>query len=126
MTDVRDAASQRDAGIHRVKRTTRWLTTGAVALTGLFAGLAAQATHSSASHAASGGSQATPNGVSAATAQQDPSVGTDAASGYGEGESEGDDGYGEQAPAQSAPAAPAQAPQYSAPSTPPQASSGAS
>jgi hypothetical protein len=37
------AVARRDAGLHRVSRLTRWLVAGSLALTGLFAGLAARA-----------------------------------------------------------------------------------
>jgi ferric-dicitrate binding protein FerR (iron transport regulator) len=36
------AAARRDAGLRRVSRLTRWLLAGSLALTGLFAGLAAR------------------------------------------------------------------------------------
>jgi hypothetical protein len=37
------AVARRDAGLRRVSRLTRWLVAGSLALTGLFAGLAARA-----------------------------------------------------------------------------------
>ena len=40
--DLRGRLAERDRGLGRLRRTTRWLTVGATALAGLFAGFAAQ------------------------------------------------------------------------------------
>lgn len=49
----------RDAGLRRVGTVTRWTLAGALAGTGLFAGLAAQHGHSTTARTASGSSSAT-------------------------------------------------------------------
>jgi hypothetical protein len=40
--DLRGRLAERDRGLARLRRTTRWLTVGATALAGVFAGLAAE------------------------------------------------------------------------------------
>jgi hypothetical protein len=112
------AASARDAGVHRVRRLTRWTTTGALALTGAFAGLAAHAT----AHA----KHRTP-ARAAAPPPSAPQTSTEPYGGGGSSDSGtyGGDGYGNAyGDGGAAPQAPAQAPQQTY--SPPAASTGAS
>jgi hypothetical protein len=102
---VAAAAATRDAGVRRVKRATRWLLTGSVALTGAFAGLAAQAT--SATNSAKAKAKAAAAAAQSSQVQSDPNAGDPA-----------------QQEQYTAPQAPSQAPQ--ATQSAPSVSSGAS
>ena len=112
------AAAERDAGVRRVHRATRWLLVGAVGLTGAIAGVAAQQTL-----------PASASDSKAATTASS-TYGTDDGSGYTDdgGDYETDDGYehDDGGSYSGAPQAPAQAPQSAPQSTAPSASSGAS
>lgn len=110
----RDAAAVRDAGVRRVRRTTRWLIVGAVGLTGAIAGVAAQQTLP-ADASQSGAASAASGYASNDTGRYDDGGGYADDGGYGED----DGGYA------ATPQAPAQAPQ-SAPQAAPSTSSGAS
>jgi len=123
----RALAAARDAGVFRIRRLTRWTATGALALTGVCAGLAAHAT-ASAKHRASR-SAGTTSRAQAETQQapsgteQDPYTdGEGYGGGYGYDDGSGSEGsYGS---GSAAPQAPQQAPQQS--TSPPAASTGAS
>lgn len=105
--------ARRDAGLSRIRHLTRWLATGAVALTSVFAGLAAHATSNTTGDTASG---AIPQPDAATTRYSDDD-------GYGY-DDEDEDSYDEDHHAAATPQPAPQAPQptQSAPS----ASSGAS
>lgn len=107
------AAAERDAGVRRVHRATRWLVVGAVGLTGAIAGVAAQ--------------QTLPVSASASSDATASASASDA--GYtDDGEYESDDGYehDDGGSYSGAPQAPAQAPQSAPQAAAPSASSGAS
>ena len=110
------AAAERDAGVRRVHRATRWLFVGAVGLTGAIAGVAAQQTLPVSASASSGA-------TASASASGAGSGYTDDGGGY-----ETDDGYeyDDGGSYSGAPQAPAQAPQSAPQATAPSASSGAS
>jgi len=97
LADTVRAAAARDAGVRRVRRTTRWLLVGAVGLTGAIAGVAAQQTLPSGSTA------------NAAAATDD-----------------GGAAYNDDGRYAVVPQAPAQAPQSASSSVAPSVSSGAS
>lgn len=105
------AAAERDAGVRRVRRATRWLVVGAVGLTGSIAGIAAQQTLPASAS------------TSEAATTASSTYGTDDGGGY-----ETDDGYeyDDGGSYSGAPQAPAQAPQSAPQATAPSATSGAS
>ncbi len=117
------AASLRDAGVRRVRSATRWLAAGAVALTGVLAGVAAHGTASSSASTGGTGLAAAQSSGTASGYDDGSSYGyDDNAGGYGgdEGYSQDDGSYG------AAPQAPAQAPQPVPQPVTPAVSSGAS
>lgn len=107
------AAAERDAGVRRVRRATRWMIAGAVGLTGAIAGVAAQQTLPV--------SASTPK--SATTASSSGYTDDDGSTYDDRSGSTYDDGEGTYS---GAPQAPAQAPQSAPQSVAPSASSGAS
>lgn len=114
------AAAARDAGLHRIRRLTRWAATGAVGLTGVFAGLAAHATASS-NHATT-----TQTGADAAAQSAPPSSGDEYSYGSDDGTYGSEDGYGDGSTYGSEAGGTAQAPAPSQSTSPPVTSSGAS
>jgi len=115
--DPAQAASARDAGVRRVRRTTRWLLAGAIGLTGAIAGVAAQQTLPANTSDATGGTSASaaPSDDGAAYSDDDGSYSGDGGYAYDD-----DDGYSGSVQA------PTQAPQSASQSTAPSVSSGAS
>jgi len=105
--DLRGKLAERDRGLGRLRRSTRWLTVGATALAGIFAGFAAQKA-SGHKAAATPATTAAPVTTAQATVPPPPSLPSS--------------GSVQVTPA--APAAPAQPPVQS--SSPPVASSGGS
>lgn len=70
MPSDRETAAQRDAGLRRVSRLTRWLLAGALALTGGFSAVAAR------SFSGTAGSQSTAQTGSTAATEQSSQAGT--------------------------------------------------
>lgn len=125
-----EAAAQRDAGVRRVRSTTRWLAAGAIGLTGALAGVVSQqglpakaATTSSGAGAAPAGAASDSSGY--AQSQDEGSYGSDeGSSGYDDGS--GGYGYDDGGSYSGAPQAPQEAPQQAPQSVAPSTSSGAS
>jgi hypothetical protein len=113
------AAAERDAGVRRVLRATRWVAAGAIGLTGAIAGVVAQQTLP-ASASSTRGATAAAEGHAGGGHGSTDNGSTDG--GYASG-SAGDSGDGAYA---AAPQAPAQPPQPAPQAVAPSASSGAS
>jgi hypothetical protein len=111
------AAAERDAGVRRVRRATRWMVAGAIGLTGAIAGVAAQQTLPASASTSKSATTASSDGASSGYTDDGGSP-YDDGSGYSYDDGEGTYSGAPQAPAQ----APQSAPQAVAPST----SSGAS
>jgi hypothetical protein len=130
-----EAAAIRDAAVRRVRSATRWLAAGAIALTGVIAGVVAQ--HNVPAKASTaGGGAASGSAGRAAQAQEEGAVNGESgaasgdegsSSGYDDGSgSTGEGGYDDGGQYSGAPQAPQQAPQSAPQSVTPSASSGAS
>ena len=111
------AAAERDAGVRRVRRATRWMVAGAVGLTGAIAGVAAQQTLPASASTSKSATTASSESGSSSGYTDDGSATYDDGSGYT---------YDDGGSYSGAPQAPAQAPQSAPQAVAPSTSSGAS
>jgi hypothetical protein len=124
LAEAARAAAERDAGVRRVRRATRWLAAGAVGLTGALAGVVAQQTLP-ASASSTRAAAATAQG--SASSEASGGYATEDGSAYGSDDGSYANGYEDDGGTySSAPQAPAQAPQPAPQTVAPSASSGAS